>query len=465
MFQKTLGVLAVLSAVTISGCAELNSGVVQTDGGPIEKEVRVHQVPTRMDASIRSAAQIDEPTGTIMLRDAVAYALIRSPELQAFALEVRAAEARRLQASLLPNPEIEVEVEEFGGTGERRRFDSSETTIQLGQLVELAGKRSKRTHLAAIEKDLAGWGYQSARLDVMNQVTQAFIDALAAQEQLALAEELVRLAEQGFFAVTQRVQAGKDSPVEETKAKVVLSTARIELEKAKQSLASARYRLTATWAGRTPTFQKVEGAYYEAAAMPSLDQLIAMTSQNPDVARWATEKTRRQAALELEKTKATSDIGLRGGVQYFDEGDDAAVIVGLSIPVPLFDRNQGRIQEATYMLAKTEEDRKAVEMKVRTILAGAAQALSCSSAEVAALREDVLPAARSAFDATSEGYRLGKFSYLDVLDAQRTFFEVKGKYIKSLATYHKARAEVERLIGQSLESLNNLTRSKVEENK
>jgi len=451
MFSKSLRYFATLLVIGILSCANRSDDAVRHEITPLRRDGQLPSTPGERKAVVPSSEQIAEPTGVVTLRDAAAFALVNNPELRAFSLEIRAAEARKLQAGLLPNPQIEVEVEAFGGTDERRDFDSSETTIQLGQLIELAGKRSKRIRLATLEKALAEWDYQSKRLDVMNQVTQALIDVLAAQEGLALAEELLELSNRAYTAVRQRVKAGKDSPVDETKARVASSTMRIELERARQALISARRQLAATWGSRTPVFDEVTGQFYEILALQSFDNVAGLIFQNPDVARWAVEKEKRRAALELEKAKATSDPVLHGGLQHFEEADNTAFILGFSIGVPIFDRNQGGISEATHMLAKAEENRKAVEMGLYASLAEAYQRFSSAFTEISLLRNDVLPGAQSAFDAANRGYREGKFDYLDVLDAQRTLFEVKGKYIEALAAYHKAKADAERLVGQSIE--------------
>jgi cobalt-zinc-cadmium efflux system outer membrane protein len=406
------------------------------------------------ESSTAGSASIEtkEPTGVITLRQALSLALLQNPELAAFSWEVRAADARRLQASLLPNPEFAAEVEEFGGSGGRSGFDGAETSIQLGQLIELAGKRPKRTRLAALDKDLAGWDYESKRLDVMNQVAQAFVDVLAAQERLALLKELMELSEQVYSTVEQRVEAGKDSPVEETKAKVVLTTVQIEWERAKRTLVSVRKQLAATWGDSTPAFDGVAGQFDNVSPIPSDSELTALISQNPDVARWEAELAQRQAAIDLEKAKAVPDPTIFGGTRRFNETDDTAFVLGVSIPLPLFDRNQGSILEAQHRLARAAEERRAAETGVYTTLAESYQALSSSFAEATALRNDVLPGARSAFDAAGQGYREGKLDYLQLLDAQRTLFEARGQYIESLAAYHKASAQVERLIGQGLDS-------------
>jgi len=435
-------------AIVFCGCSNQNNNAVPLAVNSPTPEMQAEYLP---DAP---AAQPDELTGTITLRDAIAHALVNNPKLKAFSLDIRAAEARKLQAGLLPNPEIDVEVEEFGGTGELAGFDASETSIQIGQLIELADKRSKRTHLADIEKDLAELDFKSKRLDVMSDVSSAFVDVLAAQEQLNLSKELVDLSEKAYSTVAERVRAGQDSPVEETKAKIALSNTKIEFDRAGKELVSVRHQLAATWGSSNPVFEKVAGGFYDLSPAPPLEELAGLISQNPDIARWQAEKERSRAALELEKAKATSDIKLGGGIQYFDEGDDSAFILGVSIPFPLFDRNQGNIKQAMYMLAKTEEQHKAAQVDIRAGLAEASTKLSSSFSEITIIQNDVLPLAKSAFDATNQGYRQGKFEYLVVLDAQRTFFEVRAKYIEALAGYHKARADVERLIGGNINRKN-----------
>ncbi len=391
-----------------------------------------------------------EPNGIVTLDEAVRFALVNHPALRAYPWALRAAAARRLQAGLLPNPELEIEVEEFGGAGDRRRFDGAETSIQLGQLIELGGKRTKRTKLAGIETDLTQAEYESKQHDVMYGVTVAFVEVLAAQEQLALAQESVDLSDKTYKVVEQRVAAGKDSPVEQAKAQVILAEARLALARTERQFASARTRLALAWGLEAPGFDGVQGDFYRIAPVPFLHEISDLISENPDVKWWDTEIRRRHAALEVERTQRIPDLDVRGGVRHFHESDDNAFVVGLAIPLPVFDRNQGGIEAAGQMLAKTRDDREAAETDVRAILAGALEKTAVAFTEATVLRDDVLPAARSAYDAAEEGYRQGKFDYLDVLDAQRTLFDARGRYVLSLASYHANRAAVERLIGRAV---------------
>jgi cobalt-zinc-cadmium efflux system outer membrane protein len=401
-----------------------------------------------------------EPGGDIALRDALSLALQYNPELAAFSIEVRVAEARTLQAGLRPNPEVNIEVENFAGSGTLRSFDGAETTFQIGQLIELAGKRPKRARVASLERDLAGWDYEAKRADVLAETSKSFVDVLAGQERLTLTQELLRLAEQTFDAVSARVKAGKVSPVEETKAGVALSNSRIEHARAQRSLEAARKKLVAAWGSGVPAFERAVGPLDRVAPPPPADRLTQEIRGNPDIARWATEKEQRRTAAALQDAIRIPDPTLAAGVRHFSESGNSAFVAGASVPLPLFNRNQGGILESRRRLAKAETESAAAEAKVRTALADTYQALSTAVSEIDALKTTVLPGAQSAFEAASEGYRQGKFGYLDILDAQRTLFEARGQYVSALATYHKALADLDRAIGRLPDAAGQISETK-----
>jgi cobalt-zinc-cadmium efflux system outer membrane protein len=376
-----------------------------------------------------------------------------NPDLAGSSWDIRAAEARTLQAGLFPNPQAGVAVEEFGGSEARKDFEVAETTIELSQLIELGGKRSKRARIAALEKDLAGWDHEARRLDVFTGVAKSFVDLLGAQQRLAYTEELVRLAEKSLQTVSERVEAGKVSPLEALKAGVSLANTRIDLDLAKSDLVAARKKLAAALGETSPSFERAVGDLDVLSPIPSPEELRKLMAQNPDIARWVKEMEQRGAVLELEKAKRIPDLTVSGGVKHFNDTDENGLVVGLSLPIPLFDRNPGGVLEAKYRLAKAREESRAAEVRAGASLAESYQALAFSYQQSMALRDQVLPAAEQSFDAAGEGYREGKFDFLEFLDAQRTLFEAGTRYTESLIAYHKAKADVERLIGESIETI------------
>ncbi len=394
------------------------------------------------------------PDSTLMLSDALALALLHNPDLRAFAWEVRAREAHMLQAGLPPNPEVGGEVENFNGSGSLDGFDAAEVTFGLSQLVELGGDRQRRKQVAAGERNLAGWDYETIRVDVLTETTQSFAAVLAAQERLNLSDTLREQAEQFYETVLARVDAGKVSALEEQRARVVLTKARLDYARRVRELRRTRARLSATWGStEEPAFGSVQGTLYAARGVPPFAALADFIERNPDVARWRDEMALRRADVALEKAaRIPNPIFGIGSRRLRDLGANA-LTAGISIPLPLFNRNQGAIKAAQYRIKEGEEAQRAAIVLAHHMLADAYERLSMAHEEVAALRDEVLPAARESFAATQEGYREGKFDLLTVLDTQRTFFEATNQYIEALETYHLTRAEVERLIGTSLSDI------------
>ena len=392
----------------------------------------------------------ENPTGALSLPKALSLGLLQNPELAGFSWEIRSSEARAIQAGLFPNPELETSVENFGGKNDQSGFKAAETTVQVNQTIELGGKRQKRQRAANLETELAVWDFASKRLDVFADISGAFWEVFGAQESLSITRELARLSEATYTTVEERVRSGKVPPVEALQAGVSLTTARIELEQAEHALVSARQRLAAAWGSTDPVFEAVTGQMELTSSLPELSELEKGIPNNPDVARWTTEIENKSAAVDLKDADAIPDVTIGAGSRYFGETDDTAFVMSLSVPIPLFNRNQGDRQEARYDLSKAKEAQRAAILKTRSALGQAYQDLSAAFLSASSLRKVAMPAAETAFQSTLDGYREGKFSYPLVLEAQRTLFEVKRQHVKSLEAYHKARTIIERLMGQPL---------------
>jgi cobalt-zinc-cadmium efflux system outer membrane protein len=375
---------------------------------------------------------------------------VNSPELAPFSWEVRAREAEAIQAGLRPNPELGAELENFAGSGELGGLGASETTISLSQLLELGGKRSKRLRVAELDRDLATWDYEAARINVLTAVTKTFAALLAAQQQQTLAEEFVQVAQDVLESVTQRVEAGASSPVEESRARVELETSRVDLDRTARALTVARKRLAATWGSTRPQFSAAGGELESTLPTPPLEELVARIEQNPDLARWVTEFDQRQAALELEEARGTPNLTLGAGVRHFADSSDNALVVGMSLPLPIFDRNQGAARAQAFRVQQAKEERRATAVRIRTRLAAAYEELRATRSESLALKDRVLPQADIAFLTAQDAYRSGRMRFTGVLDTKRTLFELRARYFRALADYQAAKADIERLIGEHI---------------
>ncbi|MDZ7691788.1 MAG: TolC family protein [Balneolaceae bacterium] len=390
---------------------------------------------------------------TLIFADALSKALLENPRLQSFGWQVRVREAERLQAAIPPNPELEAEMENFGGTGPFEGYDAREVTIRLAQKVLLGADRMKAKRVAAWNKELAGWNYETQRLEVLTGVTQAYISALEAQQQWHQQQELVQVAENLYNSISAQVEAGKVSKLEQTKARVELSRAEIDLKNALDRFQAARSNLASFWGSEEPEFQVLAGTLPTPNSVPSYQTVANFIERNPDVARWAAEINQAEAALSLERAQGIPDIKISGGYKRAEDVGATGAIVGISIPLPFFDRNQGNIKAAKYELNRVGTRQETAITEAYRALQEAYNTLEASYHEVQQLQDEVLPGAQTAFDAAQTGYRQGKFDYLEVLDAQRTLFSSRTRYIQALAEYNRAVAEVERLIGTPLSEI------------
>lgn len=421
---------------------------------PLGQDLRVYQ-PMPGDGERRDTPAVENPTGPLSLSAASALALLQNPALAAFAWETRALEARVLQAGRPPNPTVNFLSEDFGGSRPAGSVSEPlvqpQTTLQFSQLIELGGKRTARQRLANLNRELSEWDYETARIDVLTEVNRAFTDVLAAQETVALTDDTTRLVTQVHENVGARVAAGVVSPIEETRASVALAGVRAEGARARRALDAARARLALLWGSATPAFASAVGSLKaEPPPLPAVGALTTLLAQNPHLARWSAELAQREAVVAVERAKGVIDVAVSAGYRRFTQIDSNAIVVGASIPLPVFDRNKAGIEEARNRLAKGHEERRAAEARVGAMLADAYAALASAHDDATSLRTAVLPGAQQTFDAVSEGYRLGRFGFLDVLDAQRTLINTGSQYLRALSDYYKAVATVERLIGAPL---------------
>jgi len=393
-----------------------------------------------------------EPLGALTLADALAAALARSPALAAFSWELRAREAAQLQAHARPNPELRAELEDFAGSGEFSGFDAAQTTLSISQLLELGGKRSRRIERAALARDLAAWDYETARLSVVTSTADAFFEVLALQQRLELAQESREIADEAVRAVEATVRAGAVSPVEAARARVARERAAIEQTTIGHRLEAARVALAAQWGESEPRFARALGDLHALAEPPALTALLPLAQESPELARFATERAERRAALDVERSRGTQDVRVGLGGRHHADGDDGALVAELSVPLPLFDRNRGNVLEARYRLRRVESEERAAETAIGSALRAGHQRLVRAFEEARALRERALPEAESAFAGARAAWRSGLLRYVEVLDTQRTLFALRNDEVDALAAYHAARAELEGLTGTPLEA-------------
>jgi outer membrane protein, heavy metal efflux system len=392
-------------------------------------------------------------TETVLtLRHAIALTLNQNPELAAFSWDVRSADARIVQARLWPNPEFNEQTEDIAGTKQSSGVSRSQTTLQLSQLIELGGKHGARLREAKVGRELARLDYESKRLDILRKTVQAFVEVLSDQERVQLDQENVDLTSRLLPDIRKRIEAGKASAIEQTRIDVAVASAHIELEQAKRALLGARQRLAAQWGSTRVDFTRVSGDLERIRALPELPTLSLNLLQNPEIARWEPEREKREATLRLQQAEAVPNLTLSAGPRYIVETGEWTQVVGFTLPLPFWNRNQGAILEARNQLGKVEDEKRTAVSRLSAELNDAYQTVARAANEARTLKESVLPGAEKTVNEMQEGYQAGRFSYLDINEARRTLISSRLQYLQALSDYHKAVADIEALTNRPFQA-------------
>jgi cobalt-zinc-cadmium efflux system outer membrane protein len=370
-----------------------------------------------------------------------------NPSLDAGSFRLAAAEARITQAGLFPNPEIEIEAENFGGQGGLSGYSAAETTAVISQPIPLGRRRGHARKVAEADHRLARRDLEANRLDVVAGVTSAFYRLVAAQDREELSQRMVGLAERFEETVSAKVDAGKVSPVEATRAAIEGAKARAQAARAAREREAARTLLASWWGSSTPDFDRAIGGLPEPKGPPGFEQIRESLNTTPEIARLDDEIERAQRAADLEKSLRMPDLGVSVGPRRFAETGEFAWVAGLSVPIPVFDRNQGSRKAADFEAERAMRDADAARVTREVELAAVLDHLRAAADEARIMADDVVPAANEAYVATETGYSAGKFGFLNVLDAQRALFDAHSLLLDRREEYALALAELERLTG------------------
>jgi cobalt-zinc-cadmium efflux system outer membrane protein len=390
------------------------------------------------------AQAVVEPCAPLTLSAALALADTSHADLAAARHALLAEDGVVQQAGLLPNPSLSVERVDT-------RRDTRETTLQLSQPLELGGKRAARMQAAQRGREGVAALLVQRRAEVRADTAAAWFAVLAAQEQLRLAQQASELAQRAAGATARRVVAGKVSPVEETRAQVAAATVKLDLIRAHGALATARARLAALWSNPAPCFAQASGEMVTLPELPSLAAQRALLVQAPAMQVAQSELAQRQAAAQVELSRRAPDVALTIGSKRSEELGRTQAVFGVSVPLPLFDRNQGAVLASARRVDQARDGVTATASRLEAELVQAREEYASARAQALALQGEILPGAQSAYDAASTGFEYGKFGFLDVLDAQRTLLQAQSHYLTTLADAHRAQAAILRLTGAEYE--------------
>lgn len=378
-------------------------------------------------------------------------AIQNNPAIQAAIASIRSAEGNAVQAGLLPNPEATIEVENFGGNKNLRDFKGAEFTVGVQQTIEVGGKRSHRTNVASNNVSRVRQEAITQILSILSNVQFTTVRYAIAKERLKFVQKRRDLANQTHNLVKRRVDAARDSEIDHAKVDIEKKVAEIEYSKAKKELRIAGIELSRLLGVEFKELANSENVLEKLPLLPEQTEVLEVVNHASQSEILEFNKLRAEAAFDLAKSNTIPDPTVGFGVRRFNDENNTAFLASISIPIPLFDRNQGKVRQAGAELAKARAERGAGLLSIREMALKTWEEFSSALQEVKAYQKSIIPSAEKAYLQASKGFSSGRFSFLGLLGSQRTLYDVQEARLTSLLALHKARANMDFLMNTHVE--------------
>jgi outer membrane protein, heavy metal efflux system len=383
------------------------------------------------------------PAAELSLREALSRTIDHNPDLKAYAFVLRAQDGRIQQSQMRPNPTLNASIDNALGTGAASGLKSAEVTLGLSQLIELG----QRVAVAQVGREVRETEGQIRRLDLLAETVRRFVTLVSLQESHELTHLAVELAQKTLEAVEVRVTAARSPLAERDRAVVALERARITDQHAEHVLTAARFELAAMWGSEDPDFATATADLFALPPVADLPTLRSSLDSSPDITRYFSESRLRDSEMRLAMASRRPGFEVGAGIRRLQDTRDMAFVLSFSVPLPVYNRNEGAIAESRALRDGADADRVAALMRARTRLGSLYRELQDRGREVPALRDVALPRMEEALRNTEYAYERGRYGYLELVDAQRELLALRRDLIDAATEYHLTLIELERLTG------------------
>ena len=356
-------------------------------------------------------------------------------ELLSNSKQIEIAKGQLEQSRILPNPIMKFE----SGTGVE-----FETTGMISQTIILGKKRKLKIKLNELYFNKERLEYEILKQAKLTEVFKAFVSILHLQEILILQKDRITVADNLMNAVSRKVEAGKLSPAEKSRARIQLFQERLKLRSIENSLQTAWNSISVLWGDEKSPFNQAIG---DLSLLRDIPILISL-EMAPDIQIFKLSLDIQQQKIQSEKAEAIPDLDLGAGLKRSNIQRNTFQ-VGLSIPLPIFNRNQGNIKSAILELEQAQLELKRIESQLKTDVSNFQAQLENLVSEITIIDDDIIPEAQNAYTIITDGYLNGRFTYLDVVNSQEMWFQSREQYVNALKDYHTNLFELDRITGNT----------------
>lgn len=414
-------------------------------------------------AAVAACRVFAQAPQSITIEQAVQEALQNNPGLLAEKLGIPVAETAAITARLRPNPVVSVSSDHLDwlGTGYSavNGAGPTESALRIDVPWERGHKREYRVDTAGYAQKIAQARVADSIRRLRLDVTLACIDVMEAKARLELAQDNLKSL-QGVVQLNEtRLQGGAIPPIELTRSRVAMLQFRSNVKTAELALTTARVRLQ-TLLGRGPSQTPIGSIDVSdplkipiPPSAPALDQIQTRAlAVRPDIQAARLDQARSQSELRLQL--ANGKVDYTAGAEYRRQqginGTGNSVGFFVSVPLPVFNRNQGEIARVTSEEVQLQKQIEALQSQVSGEVTGAYREYETARQLIGDIESDLLGLSQEARNTTTYVYQAGAGSLLDVLDAQRAFNETMSTYYDAQADYRRAVSRLTSVVGEEV---------------
>ncbi|MCK6476660.1 MAG: TolC family protein [Phycisphaerales bacterium] len=444
-------VCIIIACSCLAGCA----GDSSFSGPSIIADLERHRIPVADDDG-RVPASPDEyrlpATGPITLADLLAVAEVNNPDLASVRSGVGVAAGALWQASMYPNPRGDVLSEDISRDD---GFSGSKTTVGITQPIILGDRRGAAIRAADAERAARLAAVDARRRSLFGEITTVHAQLLVLREQHRLCTELRGVADRTLASAQARFEAKAAPETDVIRPRVEVYRIDAALGRlASEQRASAK-QLALLIGGVDVDPARLDGAVdFNPPALDALQLESVVKASHPALVVADKQIQAAEARLERERAERTPDLDVRVAAGYRGETDDGVLELGAGMTIPLWDAREGSILSARFELMQARQDRLAVENDLQSNLYAAAGEYESAKAQLDSFRDQIVPDAQRAFDQTTEGYRAGRLSFMDLLDAQRTLTEARVTLSELAGAVVAARSRILQVVGPEVMNSN-----------
>jgi outer membrane protein, heavy metal efflux system len=389
------------------------------------------------------AAEPLRTNDALTLEEAIALAERLHPEIAESEALLRAAQGRADQAGRLPNPDLIGRVESAPVNGRTAR--EAEYLAGASQALPLGPRLSKARSAEKFATEARVQELELRRREIRKRVHSAFATALYQDKAFTTLSNISQTFNQAIAITKARVNAGDALPEDLARIELELVRSDIESKRAFSMRQTALVQLAAAIGDPKLPATRLDGNLDVTFDIPTIESIMADLAEHPAVLRAEADRKASVTRVELARSQRIPDITVEALYRRLEGERRNAFDVGVSIPVPLFDRNNGKVREARAEAAAAEARYRSTQNELWSRTQESHSRLTAALSRSRALRDDVLPRARTVRETGEKRYSAGDIRLTDVLVVRRDWASIELSYLESLRDVVSAWAEVRSL--------------------